>query len=83
MAAPELGLGNYDANSYVCRGKEGAVAGGGDAGPIVVDDGDCPEDYAQGLVAARVKGSGRMVRFWLTGYDFGRDEFVRAATVRI
>jgi hypothetical protein len=76
-ALPEV-----DANNYVCPGT--GVAAVPDAGaPPLFDQPACAESYVKGYVAARVEGSGRLARFWLTGMDLGAGGLVSTAVLRI
>jgi|GEM_PF-5967483 len=57
--------GNRDMNHFACRGAEGSVS---DAQivPIIYDVEVCPESYVHGVALARIEGSGRLSRFWMT-----------------
>lgn len=67
-APPPAGFvdhGNRDMNQFACRGTTGSVS---DAQivPPQYDVEVCPESYVQGVALARIEGSGRMTRLWLT-----------------
>lgn len=56
---------NDDTLNFICLGKNSRVDLSGFFKPHY-DQAQCEEDYVQGAVMARVEGSGRFVRFWMT-----------------
>lgn len=57
--------GNRDMNHFACRGVEASVSEAQIVPPIY-DDEVCPESYVRGVALARIEGSGRLARFWMT-----------------
>ncbi len=57
--------GNRDMNHFACKGAEGSVSEGQIVPPIYDID-ICPEAYVRGVALARIEGSGRLARLWLT-----------------
>lgn len=57
--------GNRDMNHFACRGTEASVAEA-QVVPPIYDIEVCPESYVKGVALARVEGSGRMARLWMT-----------------
>jgi len=57
--------GNRDMNHFACRGMQGSV---NDAQivPTIYDIEVCPETYVKGVALARIEGSGRLARLWMT-----------------
>ena len=65
VPADFVARGNRDMNHFACRGKEASVS---DAQiiPPIYDVEVCPESYVKGVALARIEGSGRLARFWMT-----------------
>lgn len=61
---PTLADGNRDVSNFICRGAEATVSSGTIA--YLYDESTCPEPYVRGVEMARFRGSGRMVRLWMT-----------------
>jgi hypothetical protein len=77
-----LANGNRDMNHFACRGVEGSV---NDAQivPMIFDVATCPESYVKGVALARIEGSGRLVRFWMTASSLRHGAIANEEILRI
>lgn len=57
--------GNRDMNQFACRGVTASVSDA-QVVPPLYDVEVCPENYVQGVALARIEGSGRLTRLWMT-----------------